>query len=49
MSEEAKKNVHTLGRKNSKDFSDVTLFGTPVPQAASTAKRNSKFVFSFKK
>ncbi|XP_043466688.1 uncharacterized protein LOC122501361 isoform X2 [Leptopilina heterotoma] len=42
MSEEAKKNVHALGKRNSKkDFSDVTLFGTPVPQAASTAKRNS--------
>ncbi|XP_051156688.1 uncharacterized protein LOC127278761 isoform X2 [Leptopilina boulardi] len=41
MSEEARKNL-APGKKNSKkDFVDNTVFGTPLPLAASTAKRNS--------
>lgn len=48
MSEEARKNL-APGKKNSKkDFVDNTVFGTPLPLAASTAKRNSKFVLIFK-
>lgn len=46
MSGEMRKNQPSVQRNSKRDFTDITLFGTPLPQAASTAKRNSTFVFS---
>ena len=44
MEEEARKKPNSETQNAKPDFTDITIFGTPLPQATSTVERKSTYV-----